>query len=520
MAKKVVATATFPYEGCRYRGTVRYVNSECLWDQYGYIDQNSVVPIGDAPPLKHVKKDEGIYVSRIGRPLRVGMQVEFCVAWDAKRKNCFRTVQTEETSASRLAGMTEGGVEIRVQDKKLQDATIFVSWCLAPRLSVRLGDLLRAQQKLKLLLVCYRLTGDEKNPFADEKRQLVDLKADMAVLSFDSSGPHRLVAVVVWGQNENALHDTYLGTNDGRYKTTVISRQGDCLFDTELNAGSGCVDLEIPAELFAPKPRHYDWVNSFYTVKKPKNECRFFWRSVAIIVLQFVRIPWMCIKSTLKLIVAGIAALALHSVGMRDVAFRAFAKHPYRTPVGYVWANLHGSRYWKKKDGRDLLLPFIFSPAFLIIVGAATLYYFGFRSNGVTGVVNLVVSPWDLAFAALRMTFYAVVTVVILAGAVYFGGQARWDFQFGTPKFIEDWQARRAEARKKAQADARARRELELEEERRIKDEQARRAVNELICTTTGPRAPDPTLLPLSPRTIYFKAVNWKRKRCRNFSAG
>jgi hypothetical protein len=512
------------YTKDRYRGKVSFVHLSSKGDtpMYGYIKAKSVEPIGKAPRL-NFKEGEDIYVRVADRSLRKGMELVFGLIDDLERdEGCYRAFDAKETSASRYDGMANAGVTLGTPSSEVQDSTTFMSFCVLPSGLAKIREaMLEKKTVAALLMVQYRLTDDEEHPTQDEKRSLVKLDATVpTMLSFNSSGKHRIVALVVTADNWSGLNDYYLSTSGGKYKTSIISHQGDCLHEHAYSLCSGSVDLVVPAEIFAPRPSYYGWVNAYFK-KPPKDECRMWWRHKAICVLQFVRIPWIAVKSFVKFMPATIGALALFCVGMRGIAFWAFAKHPYTTPVGYVWENLEGSRFWQEKNGKDFILPFVFSPALWILVLVAALYIYGFGEKGTSGVVHLAMSPQELLTAVGTLAMYIVGIVATVAAVLFWAEGVAWTAKFTKlGKAIEARRERRKEARRKAFREKEEQLAREREAREQLRRQRVELEVRNLMCATTGPVSTDVSALPYSPKTIYLKFFDWKRKRCRNFSAG
>ncbi|OGG58110.1 hypothetical protein A2765_03215 [Candidatus Kaiserbacteria bacterium RIFCSPHIGHO2_01_FULL_56_24] len=491
----------------RYVGRVRFVNeNDSPKHAWGYIDEKSVAPVGGSPPFEN-PTGEGIYIRAADgdRPLRIGMELEFELVPDESEKRpegAFRAHDASETAPSRLKGLTEGGIELLVPNREMQDSVFFMSWCLQPRVLEGIRQLLLQSEEAMLLVVQVRLTGDPKKPAVEEKRQLIPLdgKENMAALSFNSAGHHRIVAVLLAGRRRKIVDD-YMSTGyAGWYNHDVLSSSGDCLLTEVRQFGTGSIQVEIPQGVFAEKPWGYNYINSYFR-KPPKDECRFFWyRVVPIWLLQIVRIPWMVFWGGLKIFCGSIAAAAMACV-VYGVEYKYFVLHPYTTPIPYMFSNVHGWRiddakkYW---IGRLALNP----RTWIVAAIGLALFFFGPRETPevVHTVRDLDMQP--LIKPILTGLAWAVGVVGVIALVISGANRVDWNVIF------ERYRARR-------QARREERRRLEAERRREAVEVQVR----DLMCTTTGPRLPDPKLLGWKPSTIYFRVIDFKRKRCKNFSA-
>ncbi|MDB5238111.1 MAG: hypothetical protein JWM46_381 [Candidatus Kaiserbacteria bacterium] len=500
-----------------YKGAVRSVKADGHFP-HGFIDQRTLEPEEGTPPYDG-PPDEGIFIHQdnTDRPLRVGMKVLFRAEPDTRRERCFRAFNATETSDSRLRGMTEGGVQIGFNQEQLDDANVFVTWCIDAALAAKVRDkIVNERERTRLLLVHFRLTGDKENPVADEKRLIAELDDPMAVISFDSSGTHRLVAMVVSGGNPE---DTYLAESNGKYSTTVISHFGDCLQWAGYALGTGSVDLEIPAGLFAAQPADYAFVNQFFK-KKPKNECKYRWRRAFVYPLQIVRMPYIAILALIKLIIGAIAALALWGAGMSGIAFRTFLHDPYEIPIRYIWANLGESRYVTRKDGRHFIVPLVFSPMLWIAVVLAVALYNVYRGEVSFGTATINAADVRTFLIHTSVSLGFVISLgAILGYALYWAEGIKWEEKLDRlGAMINESSERSKEKKSRARAEKWARHREEQAARERIRQDAVEREVRELICTTTGPRTPDVKQLPFRPRTIRFKFIALKQRVCKNFS--
>jgi len=225
-----------------YRGTLKWTKE----DRYGYIDQTTVEP--------PIETTDGIFVhgNDCNRPLRVGMELEFGVQPDEKRgKGFFRTPYAHETPESRFAGLANDGVTLGVPEHALLQPSFFVSWCVDAKTAAKIKKQSLEGDALGLLIIQYPLSNsDDRHQSLKERRQIIALNKPMAVLSFNTSGRHRVVGVIVnqWGSQRDLI-DRYLNMRDGEYTSNVISSHGDCLTSIKM-LGSSCFDIDMPEALF------------------------------------------------------------------------------------------------------------------------------------------------------------------------------------------------------------------------------------------------------------------------------
>ena len=192
--------------------------------------------------------------------------------------------------------------------------------------------------------------------------------------------------------------------------------------------------------------------------------------------IQFLIFFAMGLWIAFKWLVSFVCVVGLLSVGMRGINY-APLRHPHRLPPEDVWEDIKDRpAYIPVVMGRHIPLPLAVSPLSLIFVALVTQLVFR-------------IPFWELAWWIYfgKMMLVAVALFGLVTIGVIWSESVNWD-------------------RKKQE---------------RLEAERLRRAtqVDEMICTATGPQAPDVWQLPIGPKTIRFYGLALKRVICKGFPA-
>lgn len=457
-----------------YIGKITVVKKDYAWIGI------SSVTMEDGSP-HDLKTERDIYLHRqdCDIPLRPDMEVAFNADTDEKRgKDTYRAYSARETKQSRLAHLTKGGIELGVQGlgdgRFLEHSSVFASWCLSTEIAAKIKELRLDDKVVKLLVVHWPV---DRRTDRTERRQLVDLADPMCAIGFNAAGVNRIVALVVVG---GRMHDKYLSLDSGHYKTNVVAR-GDC--GTVLEKGpeylaSGVIDVEVPEGLFAGKPIDWGWVNMFFKTD-PRDQCAFRRRRMFAYTLQpFVALVIGIVIGfwgAVRWLGAAACILGMLSVGTRLINYVPLL-HPLRDAPHDTWWEAEGSVFIPVIKKRYVPLPLAVSPLVLIFAAAATSLLEG---------PHFETLAWLITFSKV-MLVPVVVFCLITWYVVWYDGV--------------DWDE--------------VKRQLHEDERRRLVAE-----VDELICTTTGPRRPNVWQLPFGPKTVRFYALALKQKVCKGFAA-
>ena len=131
----------------------------------------------------------------------------------------------DETPGSKLERLAQGGITLSTcsldGSTVLTSPSVLVTWEITDE-NVRetIRRMMIDRRTLKLLLVYWPI-GDAYGT-KNERRTLVNLDDLTATLTFNSSGPYRIVATVLYGEDENKLRNAYLQRWQGGFSTDVI----------------------------------------------------------------------------------------------------------------------------------------------------------------------------------------------------------------------------------------------------------------------------------------------------------
>jgi hypothetical protein len=452
---------------------------------YGFIAIGAVRKADNDQPDITTQADTFLHPGDCDSPLWVGMEVKFVAYDDDKRgEGFYRARHAIETSASRIEKLAKGGIELSMQglgsDRYLEQSSVFASWCIFPALAARIKEKKLDNLAVYLLLVYW---PEEMRARHTEVRQLVDLMEPMAIVGFNSPGINRVVALVVYDQSEGGLRDTYFTRHNGCYKTDIIGSDDDTIVIGEGGwkngrLGSGYIEVGVPQELFAKQPRDWGWVNSFFNTP-PRDQCAFRRRRIFAYTLQPV--VWSMLLAIVGFMgaIAGLVNLicivCLLSVGVRGINY-APLRHPFQHKPRDIWEGLQRPVFVPIIKERHVPLPIAVSPLVLIVAGIFTQLISGAPFGTLA---------WFTTFGKVMLT--PIILFGLISLFVMWSEGIDWD------------------EHKRLQAQ---------EQRQRLAVE-----VDELICTTTGPRKPDVWQLPFRPKTIRFYAHALKQKVCRGFAA-
>ena len=467
----------------RYVGTIFAVHQ----DGYGWIAISSVRKEDGSE--HDLQTDEDVYIhihDCHGFELKTDLEVEFVPRDDTKRGGTTKRASSVTLGKRALIAATaSGGIELSVQgvvegSNVLEHSAVFATWCLTPDAVKRLKEPRPGRRAVKLLIVRWSVG---KVTEVTESRQLVDIDRPMATITFDTPGLNRIMALVVVGESEDKLVDTFLGRYNTMYKTTVVAANqcGSSLY-ADRYVATGMVDVEVPKELFAEKPSDFEWVNQFFT-NPPRDQCAYRWRRAFAYTLQPLGYLVIGAIFSVALLFRGAAgtciALGLLMIGARGIDWRPIVSPSMRLrDIGW---NVRGYLFAPNIKGRTVPLFFIASPPAWIVAGITTWFL-------VTYLPSVSV-PW---YVILFKTMAILAIPIAVITVIYVISQSI------------DWDQMALEVRTRLEED----------------DEgKAAAAIDALICAATGPKEPDPLKLPFRLKTFRFYAAAAKQKVCRGFAA-
>lgn len=447
---------------------------------YGWINISSVTKADGSPHDLDTTSD--IYLHRGNSPEGIweNMEVEFAVTQDQKRgRGTYRALHARVTAQGALDKLRNRDLELNLQGmgstRTLESSSVFATWCLSPKAAARIKEIrLNDGLHTRLLLVWWPVG---RRTTKTEQRKLVELTDPMAAITFETSGQHRVLALLVSGEREHSLEARYLMRERGKFHTDIVSTDEVRLVRGEQYIGHDCVEADVPEELFARKPFDWEWVNYFFK-EAPRDQCayrrrRLFAYSVQpplFVLLAALIGAWGALRWTLTLVLI----LGGLSIGLRNLNYEGL-RHPLSRELFEVYVDIEGNFFIPKIKNKFVFLPLAVSPLALIAAaGAATI-----RGHSVGS------EPWLLSVATLLLVLVVVMAVFTVIALWYQS---------------VDWAA--------------VDKEREHEERARLA-----REVDELICLTTGPRKADVWALPLNRKTFRFYAAAMKQKVCKGFAA-
>lgn len=404
---------------------------------------------------------------------------------------------TGETSKSRLESLANGGVTLSVEglceSHVLTQPSVFVSWCISAEVAAKIRDARLQGADTPKLLIVDRVIGNSYS----ERRYLVNLDAPikMTTLEFTSSGKHRILAVVTtWKE--------LLTRRYGRYETDVFNYDETGITVSVPSLGTTCVDVEIPKEIFAEKPRDWAWVNRWFD-EQPFDQCAFRRRRVFAYTLQPPLLAIGYLLLTLKIIAGWFAAAVMVIMqvilGMRGIDTRPLL-HPWTNGPGSMLNPTGGSIFWPLVKGQRIPFAILLHPASLVALWFLAKWMW--PENAVSDVRNV---EWNT---------FGVFVVWIGVFVFVLGTLIRWASTL-SESLEAGREADEAQRTKIAKVAREKREAIELQARRaRVEAE-----VTALICNATGPQEPGVEDLALSFKTIRFHAEAFKRKVCRPFGA-
>ncbi len=253
--------------------------------------------------------------------------------------------------------------------------------------------------------------------------------------------------------------------------------------------GSGCVEVDVPEELFAKKPWDWEWTNDYFD-SLPSDQCAFRKRRLFAFTIQpifvGVKYAFIGIGAVVSWFLSLCAAILLLSVGIRG-NYEPL-RHPLRDKPGEVFDGVSDSVFALKIKGRSLPLLFVVSPLFLCT--SAVVWSFWTRWP-----LAAQISGGILACIAGILAFVTTANVI------------SEPLQTLDEKWCNAYRSRITERR------LRLEREQQALYARKIVDE-----VEALKCTHALERTPDVSRLAMTPKNFRFYAKALKRKVCREFA--
>lgn len=446
---------------------------------HGWIDIKSVTTESGEPANLETEKDIFFWDEPSDR-LKVGDEVTFIVEPDMKRGGtALMARRIRQTARSMFARIAQGGIELSVNGlqggRMLMQSSVFMSWCLSPALAAQVRKAIVERDQVAMLLVVWWPSGNHSKH--TEQRKMVDLSDPMTSIAFSAGGASRIVAYVVEGPTEERLRNYFLGRENGWYATSLVGYGEMGMEERAHVRGSGHIEVEVPEELFATRPRDWAYVNYFFS-QSPRDQCAYRRRRWLAYTIQ--PLVFLLIAAFLTIVVLATAAGAIISLafGARNLDF-SFFRHPLALNPNSVWSEVRWGRFSREFRGVSVPILMSFSPG---VIGIAVAIMVVFVRN------TPFLSPaWFEGLLVIECVLALVITLYSIAKIAWLSSTDRY--------------AARAETRIE-------RRRLQLLEE-----------VDNLICQTTGPRTPDVWELPFTVKTVRFYAAALKQKVCKPFAA-
>lgn len=483
----------------RYVGKIAGVHSFKSY-AFAWIDQKSITKVDGSPSGLVMKEGEDVFVhhadSGVSLSLSEGREIEFEVRPDERRGDgTFRAHKANYLSDSTLLGqLVNGGIVLDVQGigegRVLEHPSVFASWCFLGDLAERIRARVENGLVARLLVISGRVSEDGFVSRTVE-RQLVDINDPMIAVNFRSHGKNRVLMTVVFGESERALREKYLSKISSYCYSADIMSCGDLKFLSWVNLlGSGCVEVDVPEELFAKKPWDWEWTNNFFD-SPPRDQCAFRKRRLFAYTIQPVLVAGtfaiLGVGAVVSWLFSLCAVVLLLSVGMRGNYEPLW--HPLRDKPSEVFDGVSNSVFASKIKGRSLPLLFVVSPLFLCT----------------SAIVWSLWTRWPLAArisGGILICLAVILVSVTIANII------------SEPLHTLDGKWRSAYRFRIAERQSRLRREQQALYAQKIVDE-----VEALKCTHALERTPDINRLSMTPKNFRFYAKALKRKVCRGFAA-
>lgn len=261
----------------------------------------------------------------------------------------------------------ENLLKLNIHDPDATTGSVPLSWCVSPELLQRLADY---QVEDPHLLIVAAKVGEEFIPLhiKHEWRMLAPLTDGLAYVSFPTSGPCRIHAIVVgdhkYQENKRqgrqfllrnrAVWDRQVLDGDGTICDYIHARWDpsyrhygiieERTEEDELRgwrAVTASLDVDVPAEVFAKKPWAWEaaWVNAWFNAE-PIDQCEFRKRRLWAYSIQP---PFMFVNWLIRLMVTLVITLAGFKAGWQCVL------HPLDTDIEELIEDLEDdSLYWPK----------------------------------------------------------------------------------------------------------------------------------------------------------------------------
>lgn len=219
--------------------------------------------------------------------------------------------------------------ELQITDTDVTSGTIPVSWCLDKETLAEVEARVGTNPQVVIVVA-----PTKKYHISKESRQVVPLRDLMAYVNFRSSGHNRIWAFIS-STDTKSTRCKYLARDSYRWATSIVNPDGDGwgynFRQTAMNGDKveqwfepqwgSFVDVNVPAEVFAPEPsaRERAWVNHFFKLKAV-DQCDFRRRRLFAYTVQpvFMAVQWVA-----RLFITVLALL----IGARNFSFQPLI-HP------------------------------------------------------------------------------------------------------------------------------------------------------------------------------------------------
>ena len=451
---------------------------------YGFIGLSTTTRVDGSPMDIDTSADIYLHKDDCDTPLCAGLEVEFCLGPDQKRTGAFRAFYARESETSSLAHLAAGGIKLSVRSGSgksnvLESPLVLVSWTISPELAKWVRDRKLSDDAVKLVVVQWPLAADKKRDghvSESETRHILDLTERMASITLTRPGTFRLVALLMgYGGTDGDLHEAVISTNFSGYRVDIMKNTGSSIGLEEINGGvewqgSGYMDVEIPANLFAERPKDWEWVNGSFR-EKTGDSCSTNMRRLYAYTVQ----PLLVFIFSAIIWAAMILSVLIHwSIGVVNLDYSVLTK-PWRYSPRRVKKWKSTSLLVPRYNERRIILPMVVSPAALACFALLTLLF--------SQVANAIWS-WSIFGIIFTVGFFVFMVFTLVIWVI------------DAPESAEE----------------------EEQEEELAKQLRSRQIEQELLMISDGGQAPGVRNLPLRPNTIRFHYAKLKQNFCKFYA--
>lgn len=369
----------------KYIGVISYLKeTRCL---EGHIDLESI-RAADGTPARPVV-DGTIFVnsSDLGRRPRVGMEIAFdSLEKNDEEANTYRPQNAQETESSAITHLANGGISLAVRGTDRNSTVIdtpllLMSWRLSPELVEWAAQERKRGREVRLFVIAWPLPVDDAGEAVRESdhrssvevRKLFRLDEPFAPITFGRPGPFRIVATLVSAATAGRLRDAWIAREFSSYNSDIISCDGMGFVSRQYDwfAGSGLTHVNIPAGLFAERPRDWKWVNygraksdlSLDSCSTKARRAYAYGIQPLVVLVTLVALEFMLVAKMLACWSVGIVGLDYQALLHPLDPTSPYRLKPRRAESIFVW----------KRDTWTIPGPAVVSPLVLGLVAGITL---------------------------------------------------------------------------------------------------------------------------------------------------